>query len=202
MTAKSILSEFTKGLLKQNPVFTLVLGMCPTLAVTTSIDNAVGMGAATLLVLVCSSLIVSAFRKMIPARIRIPVFILIIATFVTVAELLMAAYQPGLSRRLGIFVPLIVVNCIVLGRVEAFASKRTVAHSVLDAAGMGSGFTGALILLGGIREFLGTGSVVFAGKLLVSAPINGASVMILSPGAFFTIGLLLAASKRAGRLRV
>lgn len=200
MSDKGHLYEFTKGVFGQNPVFTLVLGLCPTLAVTTSLENGLGMGVATIFVLLSSSILVSVFKKQIPPQIRIPVYILIIATFVTMADLVMSAYTPALSKRLGIFVPLIVVNCIVLGRVEAFASKKSVVRSILDAAGMGVGFTGALVLLGGIREVLGTGSLVFAGRLLASLPIAGSAAMIITPGAFITIGLLLAASKRARRL--
>ncbi|MFH1789377.1 MAG: electron transport complex subunit RsxE [Candidatus Altiarchaeota archaeon] len=199
MASKSSLYEFTKGVFAQNPIFTLVLGLCPTLAVTTSVENALGMGAATFFVLVSSSLLVSVFKEKIPRQIRIPVFILIIATFVTVAELYMAAYAPALSSRLGIFIPLIVVNCIVLGRVEAFASKKPVSLSILDAAGMGAGFILALLVLGFVRELLGTGSIVFAGSTLMSLPIAGASAMIISPGAFLTLGLLLGASKRFRR---
>lgn len=196
---KSSVFEFTKGIFAQNPIFTLVLGLCPTLAVTTSVENALGMGVATFFVLVSSSFLVSVFKQRIPAQIRIPVFILVIATFVTVAELFMAAYTPALSKSLGIFIPLIVVNCIVLGRIEAFASKKQVSRSLLDATGMGLGFTLALLALGGIREILGTGSIVFSGARIISIPIVGASAMILSPGAFLTLGLLLGASKRARR---
>ena len=193
------LSEFTKGIIRQNPIFGLVLGLCPTLAVTTSVENGVGMGVATIFVLVGSCLMVSLLRKNIPPQIRIPIFILIIATFVTVTDLVMTAYAPALSKSLGIFIPLIVVNCIVFGRVEAFSSKQPVLNSVLDAAGMGVGFTLALILLGGIRELLGTGSVVFARRVITSVPIAGASAMLIAPGAFLTLGLVLGASRRLGR---
>jgi len=198
--AKSAFYEFYKGIFEQNPVFTLVLGLCPTLAVTTSLVNGFGMGVATLFVLVSSSLIVSVFRKRIPNEIRIPVFILIIATFVTSTDLIMAAYSPALSKSLGIFIPLIVVNCIVLGRVEAFSAKKNVFRSILDAAGMGVGFTLTLILLGGLREVLGTGSIIASGRVLASLPITGASAMIITPGAFMTLGLLLATSKRLRRM--
>ena len=195
----SYIAEFTKGIIRENPIFGLVLGLCPTLAITTSVENSLGMGAATIFVLVGSCFIISLFRKKIPAEIRIPIFILIIATFVTVTDLIMTAYLPALSKSLGIFIPLIVVNCIVFGRVEAFSSKQPVARSVLDAAGMGLGFTLALIAIGGIRELLGTGSIVFAGKVLASLPISGASAMVITPGAFLTLGLILGASRRIGR---
>jgi electron transport complex protein RnfE len=196
----SYLSEFTKGIIRQNPIFGLVLGLCPTLAVTTSVENGVGMGIATIFVLVGSCFMISLLRKNIPSQIRIPIFILIIATFVTVTDLVMTAYTPALSKSLGIFVPLIVVNCIVFGRVEAFSSKQPVLNSVLDAAGMGAGFTLALILLGGVRELLGTGSIVFAGRVLLSLPIAGASAMLIASGAYLTLGLVLGASRRIGRL--
>jgi len=192
--------EFTKGIIRQNPIFGLVLGLCPTLAVTTSVENGVGMGIASTFVLVCSCFMVSLLRKNIPSQIRIPIFILIIATFVTVTDLVMTAYAPALSKSLGIFIPLIVVNCIVFGRVEAFSSKQPVLNSVLDAGGMGVGFTLALILLGGIRELLGTGSIVFAGRVITSVPIAGASAMLIAPGAFLSLGLVLGASRRLGRL--
>ena len=183
------IAEFTKGLYKENPVFRLALGLCPTLAVSTSIENGLGMGVAALFVLLGSNIIVSLIRKGVPPKIRIPVYIVIIATFVTIAEMIMQAFSPELHKSLGIFVPLIVVNCIILGRAEAFAGKNTVGRSILDALGMGLGFTLALVLLGFFRELLGSGK-------LFGIPVLGTSyqpvlLMILPPGAFLTLGLLL-----------
>ena len=183
------IAEFTKGLYKENPVFRLALGLCPTLAVSTSIENGLGMGMAALFVLLGSNIIVSLIRKAVPPKIRIPVYIVIIATFVTIAEMLMQAFSPELHKSLGIFVPLIVVNCIILGRAEAFAGKNTVGRSILDALGMGLGFTLALVLLGFFRELLGSGK-------LFGIPVLGTSyqpvlLMILPPGAFLTLGLFL-----------
>ena len=183
------IAEFTKGLYKENPVFRLALGLCPTLAVSTSIENGLGMGMAALFVLLGSNIIVSLIRKGVPPKIRIPVYIVIIATFVTIAEMLMQAFSPQLHKSLGIFVPLIVVNCIILGRAEAFAGKNTVGRSALDALGMGIGFTLALVLLGFFRELLGSGK-------LLGIPVLGTSyqpvlLMILPPGAFLTLGLFL-----------
>ena len=183
------IAEFTKGLYKENPVFRLALGLCPTLAVSTSIENGLGMGVAALFVLLGSNIIVSLIRKAVPPKIRIPVYIVIIATFVTIAEMIMQAFSPQLHKSLGIFVPLIVVNCIILGRAEAFAGKNTVGRSILDALGMGIGFTLALVLLGFFRELLGSGK-------LLGIPVLGTSyqpvlLMILPPGAFLTLGLFL-----------
>src|SRR3989338_3437808 len=155
---KKLFSEFLKGVTVENPTFALVLGLCPTLAVSTSVSNAIGMGVAATFVLLGSNVIISLVRKLIPDQIRIPCFIVIIATFVTIVELTMKAYAPELSKALGIFVPLIVVNCIVLGRAEAFACKEGVLASILDALGMGIGFTLALILISGIREMFGNGT--------------------------------------------
>ncbi len=183
-----MIKEFTKGILKRNPVFILLLGLCPTLAVSTSVSNAVGMGAATTFVLVFSNLIVSLIRKFIPKKIRIPCFIVVIATFVTVVELVMQAYTYPLFLRLGIFIPLIVVNCIILGRAEAFASRNPVLLSLADGLGMGMGFTLSLLLLGTIREILGSNALL--GYELVPG-FRPAMIMILPPGAFLTIGLLL-----------
>ena len=180
--------EFLKGIIKENPTFVLALGLCPTLAVSVSVFNAVGMGIAATFVLLGSNIIVSLIKKLIPDKIRIPCYIVVIATFVTIAEMMMKAYAPVLDRSLGIYVPLIVVNCLVLGRAEAFASKRTVFSSLLDALGMGLGFTLALILISGIREYLGSG------KILGFTLINGfdpAFVFIMPSGALLVIGLLL-----------
>ena len=183
--------DFTRGIWENNPVFVQVLGMCPTLAVTTALINGLGMGLATMFVLFCSNLIVSLVKDYIPNKVRIPSFIVIIATFVTIVDLVMKGYFPALSKSLGIFVPLIVVNCIILGRAEAFASKKTVVSSMLDALGMGVGFTLALVLLGSIRELLGTGMIIIGTNVLVSTRAQPINFLILAPGAFLTLGLLL-----------
>lgn len=185
---RHLIKEFTKGITIENPTFGLVLGLCPTLAVSTSVTNAIGMGIAATFVLLGSNIIISLLRRLIPNQIRIPCFIVIIATFVTINELVMKAYFPGLNASLGIFVPLIVVNCIVLGRAEAFACKRPVLDSIFDALGMGVGFALALIIIAALRESLG------AGKLLGFTLIKGfapAAMMILAPGALLTMGLLI-----------
>lgn len=185
---KKLIKEFTKGITVENPTFGLVLGLCPTLAVSTSVSNAIGMGVAATFVLLGSNIIISSVRNFIPREIRIPCYIVIIATFVTINELMMKAYFPALFASLGIFVPLIVVNCIVLGRAEAFASKNPVSHSIFDALGMGAGFTLALIIIASIREVLG------AGKFLGFKLAEGAKpviMMILAPGALLTMGLLI-----------
>ena len=183
------IAEFTKGLYKENPVFRLALGLCPTLAVSTSIENGLGMGVAALFVLLGSNIIVSLIRKAVPPKIRIPVYIVIIATFVTIAEMIMQAFSPQLHKSLGIFVPLIVVNCIILGRAEAFAGKNTVGRSILDALGMGIGFTMALVLLGFFRELLGSGKLF--GIPVLGTTYQPVLLMILPPGAFLTLGLFL-----------
>ena len=185
---KHLLKEFTKGIIIENPTFGLVLGLCPTLAVSTSVRNALGMGLAATFVLVCSNIIISSVRKVIPDQIRIPCFIVIIATFVTIVEMLMKAYFPTLNVSLGIFVSLIVVNCIVLGRAEAFACKNPVLPSFFDGLGMGAGFTLALIIIAAIREVLGAGK--FLGFHLIKGfePIG---VMVLAPGALLTLGFLI-----------
>jgi len=199
--AKSIAYEFTKGLWKEVPPFRLVLGLCPTLGVTTSLKNGIGMGLATTFVLVCSNVLISMLRKVIPSKVRIACFIIIIATFVIVVEQLMQAYAYTLFIDLGVFIPLIVVNCIVLGRAEAFASKNGVAKSTADGLGIGLGFTWALALLGVVRELIGTGSLkgdVF-GLIHWDIPnIFGASFepfgfAVQAPGAFIILGLLLCA---------
>lgn len=181
---------FFNGLLKENPTFVLFLGMCPTLAVTTAVTNAVGMGLSTMAVLVCSNMVISLLRNFIPDKIRIASYIVIIAGFVTIIEMLMNAYVPALSESLGIYIPLIVVNCIILGRAEAFASKNTVFHSAMDGLGMGLGFTCSLTLIASVREILGAGS--FAGIPLFGESFQPVSIMILPPGAFLTLGILLA----------
>lgn len=181
--------NFTKGLIRENPVLVLLLGMCPTLGVSSSAVNGLGMGLATAFVLVMSNLVVTLVKNFIPDKVRIPSYIVIIASFVTIVELIMAGYFPKLNASLGIFIPLIVVNCIVLGRAEAFASKNGIFSSFLDGLGMGMGFTFALILLGSVRELLGNLSVF--GVKLVHA--DGALVFILAPGAFITLGFIIAA---------
>ena len=179
--------NFSKGILKENAVFVLILGMCPTLGVTTSAVNGLGMGLATTFVLVMSNLVVSLVKNMIPDKVRIPAFIVIIAAFVTVVELVMRGYSPTLFDALGIFIPLIVVNCVVLGRAEAFASKNSVLSSVLDGAGIGLGFTMSLTILGTVRELLGSGA--FFGMKLISG--DALLLFILPPGAFLALGYLI-----------
>ncbi len=185
----SAFAELTKGVYRENPVFRLALGLCPALAVSTSVQNAIGMGAAATFVLLGSNIVVSLIRKAIPAKVRIPCYIVVIASFVTVVELVMGAYMPELSKSLGIFIPLIVVNCIILGRAEAFASKNSIFRSVLDAIGMGIGFTFALVLVSAIREILGDGKLL--GYMVFSPEFKPVLMMILAPGAFITMGLLM-----------
>jgi len=182
------LKEITKGLWEKNPILVLGIGMCPTLAVTTSVSNALWMTLAATFVLVCSNIFVSLIKSIVPSFIRIPIFITIIASFVIIVELTLKAFQPGIYNSLGIFIPLIVVNCIILGRAEEFASKNTVFRSILDGLGMGLGFGATLTVLALLREVLG------ANKLLGYTLIPGmepAAVMIIAPGAFFTLGLML-----------
>lgn len=186
----SLGKTFMKGILHENPTFIQVLGMCPTLAVTTSAVNGVGMGLATTAVLLGSNVVISLLRKFIPSKIRIPAFIVVIATFVTVVGLLMKAFVPALDKALGLFIPLIVVNCIILARAEAFASKNSIVQSSVDGIGMGLGFTLSLALLGAVRELLGAGSIF--GVNLLGASFQPALIMILPPGAFLALGLLLA----------
>lgn len=190
-------NNFNKGIFKENPVFVMMLGMCPTLGVTTSLNNGLGMGLATLFVLVLSNLTISLVKNLIPSMVRIPCYIVMIASFVTVINLLMEAYLPELHSQLGIYIPLIVVNCIILGRAEAFASKNNLWQSFLDALGMGIGFTIALSLLGGIREILGAGSIMgwnFIGE--TGYPIL---LFIMPPGAFLALaGLIVIFNKISG----
>ena len=181
--------ELIRGIIKENPVFRLVLGICPTLAVTTSLANALGMGLAATFVLLGSNIFISLLREAIPAKIRIPAFIVIISTFVTIIDLLMAAFLPELHSALGIFIPLIVVNCIIMGRAEAFASKEKVGPAIIDALGMGIGFTLSLSLIGSVRELFGNGTLLGIGVPGLDA--MPAIIMILPPGAFLTMGLLL-----------
>ena len=187
------LNNFTKGFFKENPVFVLLLGMCPTLGVTSSAINGLGMGLATTFVLIMSNIVISLVKDLIPGKVRIPSFIVIIASFVTVVELSMQAYLPSLYKSLGLFIPLIVVNCIVLGRAEAFASKNNVLSSMIDGLGIGLGFAFALTLLGGIREFLGSGKLF--GTTLYPEHY-GMLIFVLAPGAFIVLGYLIALINR------
>lgn len=190
----SLAKEFTRGIWKENAVFKLLLGMCPLLAVTTSAENGLGMGLASTFVLVCSNIVVASLRKLIPSKVRIPAFIIIIATFVTVVQLCMEAWVYGLYQALGIFIPLIVVNCLILGRAEAFASKRPVLDAAVDGLGMGLGFTLALFILGAVREIFGAGELL--GFSLFGAGYQPILLLILPPGAFISLGLLLALMNR------
>lgn len=187
--SNSAMKAFFNGLIKENPTFVLMLGMCPTLAVTTGVINGIGMGLSTTAVLICSNIVISLLRNFIPSKIRIASYIVIVAGFVTVVEMLLKAYVPTLSESLGIYIPLIVVNCIILGRAEAFASKNGVIASAFDGLGMGIGFTCALTLIASVREILGAGT--FARISIFGEGFQPASVMILPPGAFLTLGILL-----------
>ncbi len=193
---------FLAGLFKENPVLVMFLGMCPTLAVSTNLDNAIGMGIAVIIVLLLSNIVISLIKKLVPNEIRIPIYIVVIATFVKIIDLLMHAFTPDLYASLGIFIPLIVVNCIILGRAEAFASKNSVWDSILDALGMGLGFTLALLLISGIRQFIGTGA------LFISNPFNPTQILFSTgnllgeyvfgifqtpAGAFLVLGFIVAA---------
>lgn len=193
--AKTLVQEFSKGLWEEIPPFRLVLGLCPVLAVTKTVENGIGMGLATTFVLVFSNLLVSMLRKVIPPKVRIACFIIIIATFVTVVELLMQAYTYPLFLKLGIFIPLIVVNCIVLGRSEAFASKNNMLRSILDGLGIGIGFTISLGALGAVRELLGTGDITIWGSIQFSHIFGSGyepfTFMVEAPGAFVMLGLML-----------
>jgi electron transport complex protein RnfE len=189
------MNNFTKGFLKENPILVLVLGTCPTLATTSSAMNGLGMGLATTFVLIGSNVFIALLKNSIPDKVRIPAFIVVIATFVTVVDLVMQAYVPSLYATLGIFIPLIVVNCIVLGRAEAFASKNSVWSSFVDGAGMGLGFTMALGVLGTIREILGSGSIM--GYKFIEG--DGILVFILAPGAFIALGYLIAVVNRINK---
>lgn len=192
------LDILTRGIIRENPIFVLVLGMCPTLGTTTSAINGAGMGIATLFVLVMSNVAISLLRNFIPDKVRIPAFIVVIASFVSSLQLLMQAYVPALNEALGVFIPLIVVNCIILGRAEAFASKNGVWRSALDGLGMGLGFTMALTVLGAVREMLGSGSVL--GWKFIAG--DGITAFVLAPGAFIVLGYLMVLfNKAAKRLR-
>ncbi|CAH2214265.1 electron transport complex subunit RsxE [Tepidibacter aestuarii] len=181
---------FKNGIINENPVFVQVLGMCPTLGVTTSAENGLGMGLATTAVLICANLVISLLRKLIPSKIRIPAFIVVIATFVTLVGMVLKAYVPALDKKLGLFIPLIVVNCLILARAESFASKNGPVASIVDGIGMGLGFTASLTLLGLVRELFGNGTIF--GHLVLGSAYKPALIMILPPGAFLALGLLLA----------
>jgi electron transport complex protein RnfE len=196
--------EFAKGIYSENPVFKQALGMCPFLAVTTSVENALGMGAASTFVVVCSNFLVSALRKLIPRKVRIPCYIVIIATFVTLVDMVMNAYAPQLHRSLGIFIPLIVVNCMILGRAEGFANKNTVVRSLADGFGMGVGFTLAMILIASLREVLGNGTWLALNVLGERFHNQPVLIAVLAPGAFIIMGFILGSfnileRRRAGR---
>lgn len=197
----SLRKEFTKGIIKENPVLRLVLGTCPTLAVTTSALNGVGMGLAATVVLLGSNIAISALRRVIPDKVRIPAYITIIAAFVTIVQMLTQAFLPAINEALGIFLPLIVVNCIILGRVEMFASKNGVVASAVDALGMGVGFTLALVVMGSIRELIGAGTLF--GITITKDLLDPMAVMTMAPGGFFVFGILVAIanklSKKAGK---
>lgn len=193
--AKNLRQEFTKGIIKENPVLRLVLGTCATLAVTTAASNAIGMGLATTFVLVCSNAAISLLKKVIPDKVRIPAYITLIAGFVTIVQLLVKAFVPSLDEALGVFLPLIVVNCIILGRAEMFASKNPVLPSIVDGLGMGVGFTAALLAMGIIRELLGAGTVF--GLPVLSGFMDPIIIFLLPPGGFFVFGILVAV---AGKL--
>ena len=196
--------EFTKGIVISNPLFVLALGFCPALAVSISIDNALGMSVGVAVVLLGSNIIISAIRKFVPNMVRIPIFIVIIATFVTIVNLMFHAYVPSLYESLGIYLPLIVVNCIILGRAEAFASKNPMVSSIADALGISVGFMLALLIISFLRQMLGTGSVSVFGFNLFTLPVLGEQPMvmfILPPGAFLVIALLLALFRRMGVMK-
>ncbi|MCD7899326.1 MAG: electron transport complex subunit E [Bacteroides sp.] len=187
------LKVLTNGIIKENPVFVLLLGMCPTLGTTSSAINGMGMGLATLFVLLCSNVVISLIKNLIPDMVRIPAFIVVIASFVTLLQMIMQAYVPDLYATLGLFIPLIVVNCIVLGRAEAFAAKNNLFVSAMDGIGMGLGFTFALTLLGATREFLGTGKIF---NLALIPEEYGMLLFVLAPGAFIALGYLIALINR------
>ncbi len=191
---RGLWKEFSKGIIKENPVLCLVLGTCPTLAVTTQASNAIGMGIAATLVLICSNAAISLLRNIIPDKVRIPAYITIIAGFVTMVQMLVKAYAPSIDESLGIYLPLIVVNCIILGRAEMFASKNRVIPSMVDGLGMGVGFTAAMLLMGSIREILGAGT--WFGIPLTSGVVDPILIFILPPGGFFVFGMLVALSSK------
>ncbi len=194
MTKSSLWKEFSKGIVKENPVLRLVLGTCATLALSTSANNAIGMGLATTFVLVGSNAVISLLRNVIPDKVRIPCYITLIAGFVTIVQMLIGAYSPGLKAALGIYLPLIVVNCIILGRAEMFANKNKILPSVLDALGMGAGFTATLLIMGIIRELLGAGTVF--GLPVTAGFMDPVIIFLLPPGGFFVFGMMIAAANK------
>ena len=194
---KGLLHEFTKGIIIENPVLRLMLGCCATLAVTTAASNAIGMGAATTFVLVCSNAVISLLRNVIPNKVRIPAFITIIAGFVTIVQMFIKAFSPALDTALGVFLPLIVVNCIILGRAEMFASKNKVLPSIIDGLGMGVGFTAAMLAMGIIRELFGAGTVF--GLPVLSGFMEPIIIFLLPPGGFFVFGMLIALSGKLSK---
>ena len=196
---KEVMKPFVNGLVNENPTFRLVLGTCPTLAVTTSAINGLGMGAAATFVLLCSNIVISLLRKFIPNKVRIPAFITVICTFVTIIQLVMQAFLPALYESLGIFIPLIVVNCIILGRAEAFASKNPVVDSAVDGLGMGVGFTLALVLMGCVRELIGNGTIF--GTAVFGAAYEPMLIAVLPAGGFLVFGLLLGIINAIGNKR-
>lgn len=187
----SLFKDFSNGLIKENPTLRLVLGTCPTLAVTTAVFNGIGMGIAATAVLIGSNLIISLIKKIVPNEVRIPIYVIVIASFVTVVQMLIKAYSPQLDQQLGIFIPLIVVNCIILARAESFAAKNPPLNSIMDGIGMGLGFTLALVIISTVREVLGAGT--FFGIQLFGAAFKPALIMILPPGGFLVFGLTIAA---------
>ncbi len=191
------LQNFSKGIIKENPVLVLVLGTCPTLATSTSVESALGMGIAATVVLLCSNIVISLLRKIIPDKVRIPCYIVLIAGFVTMVQMLVKAFAPALDQSLGIYLPLIVVNCIILGRAEMFANKNGVFDSALDALGMGAGFTLTLCLMGTLREVFGSGT--FLGMPIPVLSDNKISILTMAPGGFFIFGLLIAAVNKFGK---
>jgi len=185
----SFMKELTKGIIKENPTFVIVLGMCPTLATSTSVNNAIGMGLAATFVLICSNIFISLIKNITPDKIRIPVYVIVIAAFVSIVDMSMAAYLPALHKSLGLFIPLIVVNCIIMGRAEAYANKNNVINSIADGIGMGLGFTLALCLVATIREILGNGT--WLNIRVMPETYDPMLITLLAPGAFITLGLLI-----------
>jgi len=191
--------DFSNGLIKENPTFRLVLGTCPTLAVTTAVFNGIGMGIAATAVLIGSNLIISLIKKIVPNEVRIPIYIVVIATFTTIVQMLIQAFSPALDKSLGIYIPLIVVNCIIIARAEAFAAKNPVVNSIMDGLGMGIGFTVALTIISSVREILGAGT--FLGMPLFGEAFEPVLIMILPPGGFLVFGLSIAAFNKITSLR-
>ena len=192
--------ELTKGFVRSNPIFVLLLGLCPTLATSSSLQTGLAMGLAATFVLVCSNVVISVIRGVVPKGVRIPCYIVVIATFVTMADLFLKAKAPAISEKIGIFIPLIVVNCIILGRAEAYASKNSVAASLLDGIGMGVGFTGGLLLIAFVRELFGNGTL-WGHPVLAAVGYRPMTVLVLAPGAFLILGLMLGLFNWIGELR-